>query len=83
MKVKILMGSDYPDGKEEKRVEAGVIADLPDKIGRSLIKNGAAVKYTKKMEEEDSKPKVRARNEKGHFIADDPNTPENEAWEEE
>ena len=25
----------------------------------------------------------RARNEKGHFIADDPNTPENEAWYEE
>ena len=25
---------------------------------------------------------VRARNEKGHYIADDPNTPENEAWEE-
>jgi len=23
---------------------------------------------------------VRARNEKGHFIADDPDTPENEAW---
>ncbi len=25
----------------------------------------------------------RARNEKGHYIADDPNTPENEAWYEE
>jgi len=25
---------------------------------------------------------VRARNEKGHYIADDPNTPENEAWAE-
>ena len=25
----------------------------------------------------------RARNDKGHFIADDPNTPENEAWYEE
>ena len=25
----------------------------------------------------------RARNNKGHFIADDPNTPENEAWFEE
>ena len=25
----------------------------------------------------------RARDEKGHFIADDPNTPENEAWYEE
>ena len=27
--------------------------------------------------------KVRARNNKGHFIADDPSTPENEAWVEE
>ena len=24
--------------------------------------------------------KVRARNKKGHYIKDDPNTPENEAW---
>ena len=24
--------------------------------------------------------KVRARNSKGHYIADDPSTPENEAW---
>lgn len=24
--------------------------------------------------------KVRARDEKGHFVADDPSTPENEAW---
>lgn len=23
---------------------------------------------------------VRSRNDRGHFIADDPNTPENEAW---
>jgi len=23
---------------------------------------------------------VRARNTKGHYIKDDPNTPENEAW---
>ena len=23
---------------------------------------------------------VRARNKKGHYISDDPNTPENEAW---
>jgi hypothetical protein len=28
------------------------------------------------------KPRVRARNKKGHFQADDPATPENEAWEE-
>lgn len=24
--------------------------------------------------------KVRARNKKGHYVKDDPNTPENEAW---
>ena len=29
--------------------------------------------------EEVSEP-VRARDENGHFIADDPSTPENEAW---
>lgn len=26
-------------------------------------------------------PPKRARNEKGHLMADDPSTPENEAWE--
>ena len=26
--------------------------------------------------------KIRARNEQGHFLADEPSTPENEAWEE-
>mgnify|MGYP003131728661 CR=1 FL=1 len=26
------------------------------------------------------KEKVRARDDKGHFVKDDPNTPENEAW---
>jgi hypothetical protein len=31
-------------------------------------------------ENEGTKKKVRARNEDGHFIADDPSTPENEAW---
>ena len=25
--------------------------------------------------------KVRSRNEKGHYVADDPSTPENEAWD--
>jgi hypothetical protein len=53
MKVKILMGSNYPDGKDEKRVEAGMIVDLPDKIAKSLIKNNAAVKYTDKMAKEE------------------------------
>tara|TARA_R100000773_G_scaffold29188_1_gene25076 strand:+ start:32 stop:280 length:249 start_codon:yes stop_codon:yes gene_type:complete len=29
---------------------------------------------------EGSTEKVRARNEKGHYIKDDPSTPQNEAW---
>ena len=31
-------------------------------------------------EQVEEKEIVRARNEKGHYIADDPDTPENEAW---
>ena len=32
------------------------------------------------LAEEASKGLTRARDEKGHFVADDPSTPENEAW---
>tara|TARA_Y100000114_G_scaffold39508_1_gene35156 strand:+ start:892 stop:1206 length:315 start_codon:yes stop_codon:yes gene_type:complete len=32
------------------------------------------------LAEEASKGLERARNDQGHYIADDPNTPENEAW---
>ena len=32
------------------------------------------------VEEVVAEEPVRARNESGHFIADDPSTPENEAW---
>ena len=35
---------------------------------------------TPEPEEEMEEVTVRARNEKGHYIKDDPNTPENEAW---
>ena len=36
MKIEILVGSNYPDGKEEKRVEPGDVVDVPDKIAKSL-----------------------------------------------
>ena len=32
------------------------------------------------IEEVEETEMVRARNDKGHYIADDPTTPENEAW---
>ena len=32
------------------------------------------------VEEVVAEEPVRARDERGHFIADDPSTPENEAW---
>ncbi len=77
MKVEILVGSNFPLDKKDKRVEAGEVLDLPDKIAKSLIKNNAAVKFDSKMK------KKRARDDDGKFIPDDPSTPENEAWEEE
>ena len=36
----------------------------------------------KKVKGKAQKLKVRTRDAKGRFIKDDPNTPENEAWEE-
>ncbi len=32
------------------------------------------------VEAPDIAPPKRARNDKGHYVADDPSTPENEAW---
>ena len=47
--------------------------DIPKKSKKWLVDQGIIVK-------EDL---VRASNKKGHFIADDPSTEENEAWKEE
>ena len=54
MKIKILIGSNYPDkdGKEI-RCEAGEICEVPDKIAKSLIKNIAAVIFNSKMAKEE------------------------------
>ena len=46
------------------------ISDILDFVNGSV---------TEEVEVEETEM-VRARNEKGHYIADDPNTPENEAW---
>ena len=49
MKVKILVGSDFPLNKKEVRAEAGEVIDLPDKVAKALIKNNAAIKFDSKM----------------------------------
>ena len=76
MKIEILAGSDFILDKKDVRVEAGEVIDLPDKIAKALIKNNAAIKFDTKIK------KKRARDEDGKFIPDNPETPENEAWEE-
>jgi|11_taG_2_1085331.scaffolds.fasta_scaffold09958_2 hypothetical protein len=64
---------------------------LAEKIrGEWHTKDNAVLQFIMATEVQDSEPvaeeeyeleMVRARDEKGHFIADDPNTPEvNEAW---
>ena len=60
--------------------------DIPKKSKTWLIKQGIIVKKTPaelKKEQEalmESLNMKRARNEKGHFVADNPDTPVNEAW---
>jgi hypothetical protein len=58
-------------------INKAIVMDKPDRDGgfvtevpelEAIISGVATVKT------------VRARNEKGHYIPDDPDTPENEAW---
>ena len=65
----VMSGIDVKD----KRIEAGTKVNKSD-LGKSfkwLLEQGIIL---------DVKDVERARNEKGHFVADDPETPENEAW---
>ena len=48
-----------------------------DSVSISEILDFVNGSVTEEVEETEM---VRARNEKGHYIADDPDTPENEAW---
>lgn len=45
-----------------------------------LVRGKAAPAPEPVVEEVVTEKPVRARDENGHFIADDPSTPENEAW---
>ena len=65
----VMSGIDVKD----KRIEAGTKVTKQD-LGKSfkwLLEQGIVI---------DEKDMERARNDKGHFVADDPETPENEAW---
>ncbi len=64
---------------KDEFLEAGTVIEdsqLPKKSLKWLKDQNIIEKYDEKKEQE----KTRARNEKGHFIADNPDTPENEAW---
>ena len=50
-----------------------------DSVSISEILDFVNGSVTEEVEVEETEM-VRARNEKGHYISDDPNTPENEAW---
>jgi len=76
MKYQILIDSEIvgKDGKTERELPAGtVVADLTPAQVKGLKANGALGPAGK-----------RARDEDGHFVGDDPETPTvDEAWEEE
>ena len=68
----------------DKQYEEGdIIDDVPTKSVKWLKQQGL-IEEVKGLEEVEAlQKKKRARNAKGHFIADDPATEENEAYEEE
>lgn len=71
--MKIVISTDRQPFVNGKKAEKGEIFEVSAAEGKLMLENGFAI-------EAESKPK-RARNAKGHLKADDPTTPENEAWE--
>lgn len=62
------------------RLEAGKEREVGDEIGILALQQGAK-EVTGTVKKTESPEMVRARNDKGHYIPDDPNTPAiNEAW---
>jgi len=73
IKMKIVISTDRQPFVNGRKAEKGEIFDVTAAEAKILKANGFAI-------DGESKPK-RARNAKGHLKADDPKTPENEAWE--
>ena len=73
LKMKIVIKTDRQPFVNGKKAEKGEIHEVTAAEAKIMIANGFAI-------EGESKPK-RARNAKGHLMADDPSTPVNEAWE--
>ena len=71
--MKILISTDRQPFVNGKKTEKGEEHEVSDAEGKIMIANGMAIRVG-------IEPK-RARNAKGHLKADDPSTPENEAWE--
>ena len=67
------------DGKviAEREKGYGDWISKDDSVSISDILDFVNGSVTEEVEETEM---VRARNKKGHYISDDPNTPENEAW---
>ena len=69
----------------DKYFAEGEIIDnkkVPHKSIKWLLEQGLLIKIDKAYKEKKlaEASKVRARDDKGHFIADDPSTEKNEAW---
>jgi hypothetical protein len=74
------------DGTDTKLYVADEIVDASetwqDDVMQTFVENGWAMEVKVEAGAEEEGEAVRARNDKGHYIADDPSTPDvNEAYE--
>lgn len=78
--------SSNKDGTDTKLYVANEIVDASetwqDEVMQTFVQNGWAMEVKVEAGAEEEGEPVRARNEKGQLVGDDPSTPEiNEAWE--
>ena len=72
------LGTDVKLYEKDEQLDAQ--EEWQDGLMQTFVQNGWAVEIKADEIEEEGEP-VRARNDKGHYIADDPSTPDvNEAY---
>lgn len=68
-----------------ERIDLGLVgwgSDVPQDVLDAAIAAHEQLEADQATLKEVQPARKRARNAKGHLVADDPTTPENEAWEE-
>ena len=80
--LEVFQNGNFSDGRPVFQVRSNKEDGTYDIVNANLMSEEEANAALAELQPEETKL-VRARTDEGHFVADDPDTPEDEAWVEE